>query len=72
MLHVLVKRVDPVDGGKDDDTLLEAILTINTDKPSLKPLYSSALLVSGRIAASNEFMEAHHAREIRRGSVARL
>lgn len=45
LLQVLVQRVDPSAAGKGDATVVDAILAVNTDRPSLKPLYRSALQV---------------------------
>ncbi|CAN0291965.1 unnamed protein product, partial [Laminaria digitata] len=43
LLQVLVQRVDPELVGEGDGLVVDAILSIDTDRPSLKPLYRSAL-----------------------------
>lgn len=47
LLQVLVQRVDPEQVGEGDGLVVDAILSIDTDRPSLKPLYRSALQVRG-------------------------
>ena len=48
LLQVLVQRVDPELVGEGDGLVVDAILSIDTDRPSLKPLYRSALQVRER------------------------
>lgn len=48
LLQMLVQRVDPELGDKGDGLVVDAILSIDTDRPSLKPLYRSALQVRNR------------------------
>lgn len=48
LLQMLVQRVDPELGEKGDGLVVDAILSIDTDRPSLKPLYRSALQVRNR------------------------
>lgn len=45
LLQVMVQRVDPKLAPKGDGLVVDAILSIDTDRPSLKPLYRSALQV---------------------------
>lgn len=45
LLQALVQRVDPELASKGDGLVVDAILAIDTDRPSLKPLYRSALQV---------------------------
>lgn len=46
LLQVLVQRVDPEMATKGDGLVVDAILSVDTDRPSLKPIYRSALQVS--------------------------
>ncbi|CAN0082658.1 unnamed protein product, partial [Ectocarpus sp. 12 AP-2014] len=43
LLQVLVRRVDPDRAAEGDGTVVDAILSIDTARPSLKPIYRSAL-----------------------------
>lgn len=45
LLQVLVKRVNPDLAAEGDGIVVDAILSIDTTRPSLKPLYRSALQV---------------------------
>lgn len=42
---MLVRRVDPALAAAGDGTVVDAILAIDTTRPSLKPIYRSALQV---------------------------
>lgn len=45
LLQVLVQRVKPDLAAEGDGVVVDAILSIDTTRPSLKPLYRSALQV---------------------------
>lgn len=48
LLQVLVQRVEPDRASDGDGIVVDAILSIDTARPSLKPIYRSALQVCVR------------------------